>query len=527
MNFNHKSNKTMKNILQLSIIIIVLFATSFTTKAQDIKIIKGEEIRSKMQIRHIVGEIDDHLFTVFYAKKKFYLRSYNKDLSIGKSVEINMKYKDKKLTMHGMVKIMNHIYSLGEFNNKKTHKKYLLYQEYSPTSMKITKKWTILGEIPYQKKRRSGNFSFTYSQNKKRVLVYHYLPYKKGAKQKIAFSVLDSNMNKIWKTKVSLPYADNLFAIKDFEVDDAGNVYIVGKKWKGKAKDVIKGKINFSYVIVKYVEGGDNEQEFKLSLKNKYITQVKLAMDNDLNLICAGFYTNTKNIYSLGGSFLLKLNHEDGETMASNYKDFSVEFITSLLSKRKQQKAKKKKGKKVEMPEYDLDALVIRDDGGVLLVGERAYVVSHTYTDANGHSHTSYTYYTRNIIVVNFNPDGTVKWMRRVPKSQSSSSPYYLSYVSATYQDNIYFIYNDHVDNAKRKKESDFGHFNMRVKKANLVAYRINSEGETKYLPLFPAGKGATLVVPQHSMQLRETKDLILFSVYSKKQRLYRIEFDN
>jgi len=517
-----------KKLLLLSLLILSIFSFS-SISGQDIKIIKGEEIKSKMQIRHIVGEIDNLVYTVFYAKKKYYLRTYNTDLSIEKSVEINMTYKDKKLEMHGMAKIMDRIYSLGEFNNKKTHKKYLLYQEYSPNTLKIVKKWTVLGEIPYEKKRRSGNFSFAYSQNKKRVLVYHYLPYKRGAKQKIAFSVLDSNMNKVWGKKVSLPYADNLFQIKDFEVDDAGSVYIVGKKWKGKAKDVINGRINFTYVIIGYHQDGDDEQEYKLSLKDKYITQVKLAVDNDLNLICAGFYTNTHNVYSLGGSFLLKINNEDGDVMVSDYKDFSVEFITSLMSKRKQEKVKKKKkkGKSIEMPEYDLDALIIRDDGGVILIGERSYVVSHTYTDANGNMHTTYTYYAQNIIVVNFNPDGSIKWMRRVPKSQSSGSPYYLSYVSATYEDNIYFIYNDHIDNANKKNELEFRHFVVKAKKTNLVAYRINSAGETKYLPLFIAGKGNTLVVPQHSAQLRETKDLILFSTYGKKQKLYRIEFQD
>jgi hypothetical protein len=215
--------------------------------------------------------------------------------------------------------------------------------------------------------------------------------------------------------------------------------------------------------------------------------------------------------------------------MVSDYKDFSIDFITSLKSKRKKEKAKKKKkkGKTVEMPEYDLDALVLRDDGGVLLVGERNYVISHTYTDANGNMYTTYTYYSRNIIAVNFNPDGSVKWMRRIPKSQSSHSPYFLSYVSATYDDNLYFIYNDYVDNKNINNEIDFKHFAINRKKSNLVAYRINSEGETNYLSLFHAGKGNTLVVPNHSRQLRDSKDIIIFSTYGKKQKLYRIEFNN
>ncbi len=514
-----------KTLLLLAFLISIIGKSLL---AQDIKIIKGEEIKSKMSIVQIVGEFDNRVYTVFYAKKHYYLRTFKTDLSVDKSMEIPMKYKDKKLKMHSLVIIMDHLYSVGEFNNKKTHKKYLLYQEHDLNSLKVIKKWKVLGEIPYEKKRRSGDFSFSYSKNKKSVLIYHFLPSKKGAKQKIAFSVLDSNMNKLWSKNVSLPYTDELFAIRDFEVDDKGNVYIIGKKWKGKAKDVINKKINFSYIILGYSENEDNI-EYKLALKDKYITQVKLAMDNDRDLVCAGFYTNTKNIYSLGGSFLLKIDHESGDVEVSETKDFSVQFITSLLSKHKQEKAKKKKkkGKTIEMPEYDLDNLVIRDDGGVILIGERYYVVSHTYTNPSGVMTTTYTYYSENLIVVNFNPDGSIKWMRRVPKSQSSGTSYYLSYALATYENNIYFIYNDHINNAKVKNDEDRGHFNVRLKKANLVAYRINSEGETKYLPLFPAGKGNTLVVPRHSRQLKESKDIILFSQRGKTQKMYRVEFED
>ncbi|RUA27989.1 MAG: hypothetical protein DSY76_04885 [Bacteroidetes bacterium] len=516
----------MKNKLLL-IIIFFYFFNGKTLNAQEIKIIKGEMIKSKMEILQIVGEIDKRVYTVFYAKKNYYLRTYNKDLSVDKNVVIPMTYKDKKLEIHSLVMIMNHLYSLGQFNNKKTHKRYLLYQEHDPKTLKVIKKWQVLGEIPYEKRKRSGDFSFSYSENKKRVLIYHYLPYKKGSSQKIAFSVLDSSMNRLWHKEVTLPYTDELFAVKDFEVDDFGNVYVIGKKWKGKAVDIVNHKINFSFNILRYSED-DDQVEYKLALKDKYITQVKLAVDMQLNLICAGFYTNTKDLYSLGGSFLLKIEADGGDVVVSETKDFSTEFITSLLSKRKKEKAKKKKkkGKTIEMPEYNLDNLVIRDDGGVLLVGERDYIRTHVYTDANG-THTVYTYYSENIIVVNFNPDGTVKWMRRVPKSQSSSIPDYLSYVTVIHDDNIYFLYNDHINNAKVKRDEERGHFNVRASKSNLVAYRINSDGETEYLPLFAAANDDTLVVPNVSKQLKESQDVILYSDYGKRQRLYRIEFED
>ena len=520
-----------KKILLLSLLLFSIFAFN-TSYAQDISIIEGAEIKSKMSMIKVVGEFDNNVVAVFYSKKKYYLRSYNENLEIVKYKELDLSYKGKEMDYAGVVEIKNRLFSLARFNNKKTKKNYLLYQEIDPKTFNVIKKLSVLGEIPYSKKRNDGGFSFVYSQNQQRVLIYHFLPYDKGGKQKLAFSVLDSNLTKIWGKKITLPYSDKLFAIHDFEVDDEGNVYIIGKKWRGKRKDIVDGKVNFEFYILRYRKDESDNQEYKLALKGKYITQVKLAMDPKLNLICAGFYSNNKGYGGLGGSFMLKIDHKDGDIITSDYQDFSVEFMTSLMSKRKKEKAKKKskkmkkKGKSFEMPVYDLDNLVIRDDGGVLLVAEREFVISHTHTDANGNTYTTYTYYTNNIIVVNFNPDGSVKWMRRVPKSQSAGGTYYLSYVSATYEDNIYFIYNDYIKNKDIRDEKEFRHFAVNLKYANLVAYKINGKGETDYLPLFPAGKGSTLVVPKRSTQLKHSNDIILYSVAKKKQRLYRIVFE-
>jgi len=521
----------MKKTLLFSILFLLTIFSIESSKAQNINIIEGGEIKSKMNMIKIVGEFDNLVVTVFYAKKKYYLRTYDKNLDVKNYKELDLTYKGKKMEYAGMVEIKNRLFSLAVFNNKKTKKNYLLYQEIDPKSLDVIKKLSVLGEIPYSRKSNDGNFSFVYSQNQKRVLIYHSLPYDKGGRQKIAFAVLDSNLNKIWSKKVTLPYSDKLFSFYDVEIDDEGNVYMIGKKWKAKRKDIVGGQINFSFIILGYKKGGKESVEYKLALEDKYISQVKLVMDPKLNLICAGFYSNNKSD-GLGGSFFLKIDHDSGDIISSDYKDFSVDFMTSLMSKRKQEKMKKKdkkmkkKGKSLEMPDYDLDGLVIRDDGGVLLVAERYFVLSHTYTDGNGNMHTTYTYYTNNIIVVNFNPDGSVKWMRRVPKSQSSASTYYLSYVSATYEDNLYFIYNDYIKNKEIENENDFKHFNMSLKNANLVAYKIDSEGNTDYLPLFSAGKGSTLVVPQKSQQLKHSNDIILFSVARKMQRLYRIEFN-
>ncbi|RLD67772.1 MAG: hypothetical protein DRI84_01525 [Bacteroidetes bacterium] len=521
-----------KTLLFLSLMIIGIFCSQ-NAISQDIKIIEGAEIKSKMGIMKIVGEFDNQLVTVFYGKKKFYLRSYNRKLEVSSMTEIPMTYKKNQMAYATVIKLKNRLFVITIFNNKKSKKTYLLYHEVNPKTLEFNDDIKILGEIPFKSRYDKGDFSIVYSQNHKHILIYHLLPYNKGGKQKMAFSVLDSNLQKVWDKKITLPYADKLFKIVDYEIDDEGNVYVIGKQYKGKAKDIINNQINFNFIILGYFDQGDEEREYQLKEKDKYITDLRLAIDNKLNLICAGFYSGNKSYGAAGGSFLLKIEYESGEMTTSEYHKFDLEFITSLHSERKKAKAQKKaskkkaKGKEVELVNMDLRRLLLRDDGGVIMVGEQNYYTVHTYYNASTKSYTTtYHYYYNNIVIVNYNSDGSIKWKRLVPKRQSqTNSSYYLSFVPAIFQDKVFFVYNDNIKNSTIKKENEYVGYVPNYKKSELVAYRVDGDGETDRIPLFNTLKSKIIPVPRQSRQLDESGALIIFSKSRKIQRLYRIEF--
>jgi len=522
--------KTQQSIL---VLLILSFISFQNIKSQDIKVIEGAEIKSKMQIIKIVGDIDNKLITVTYSKKKYFIRTYNKDLEVSQVTEIPMVYKKKPMSYVNVVKIHKRLFVLSMFNNKKTKKTYLLYHELNPKTMKFTDDIKILGEIPFKSRYDKGDFSIVYSQNKKRILVYHMLPYNKGGKQKIAFSVLDSNLQKIWSKKLTLPYADKLFKIVDYDIDDKGNVYVIGKQYRGKAKDIIGGQVNFTFIILGYFDEGDEMQEYKLKEKDKYITDLRIAIDNDMNLICSGFYSGNKMYGAAGGSFLIKIDPESNEVSTSVFHKFSVDFINSLENERRKAKAKKKaakkkkKGKETELVNMDLRRLLLRDDGGVVLVGEQYFVTEITsYNSQTGATSTTYYYHYNNIVVVNFNSDGSLKWEKLIPKYQTQvNSPYYLSFVPVIFNDKIFFVYNDNIKNSSIKKESDYVGYVPNYKKTELVAYRIDFDGTSDRVVLFNTLKTKTIPVPKKSRQLDESDDLIIFTSARKLQRLFRVSF--
>ena len=518
----------MKKII---FILFVLILSISSVKSQDIKVIEGPEIKSKMRMIDIVGEIDHKIYTVFTAKRKFYIRAYNNDLEATNIMEIPSEYQKHPIAYEGTIKLQNRLYTLSVFNNKKSHKTYLLYQQVETDRLKPKGKLQVLGEIPFKSRYDKGDFNIFYSPDTSHILLYHVLPYNKGGKQKLSFSVLDSHLKKIWKKDVTLPYADKLFDLKDIAIDNYGNVYVIGKYYKGKRKDVINNRINFDYMIFAYLDKGNEEREYKLKEKERLIINLEVSIDAKQNLIVTGFYSHNLKDISAGGAFYMNVDRETGNVLNSEFHKFSIDFLTSYMTGKSKKKAvqkaekKKKKGKEEGMYALKLRPIVKRDDGGFLLLGEQHYVTSVT-TYSNNTWHTTYYYHYDHIIVVNFNPDGTVKWERIVPKNQVEvNASYYSSYVLSVFKDNVFLIFNDHILNTEQNiKAGKLYAFNRALKKSKLVACMIDKDGNMDRIDLMNATKTGTLPVIPKSEQL-DNGDVVIFSNYKKKQRLFKVEF--
>ena len=95
-----------------------------------------------------------------------------------------------------------------------------------------------------------------------------------------------------------------------------------------------------------------------------------------------------------------------------------------------------------ELYNYSLDELILRSDGGAVLVAEQFYVQEERYNDNpfgyggfgygyypyNPYSYsryrnnyqTDYYYNYNDIIVVNIRPTGEIEWASRIPKKQEN-----------------------------------------------------------------------------------------------------------
>ena len=290
--------------------------------------------------------------------QKIYIEKYNEDMKLKKAQEIDLRYKKKKRDFEKMLFLNGQFYLMTSFNNKAHKANYLFVQSIRKKTLTLSKNFTKIAETPARDEYREGKFNFHISKDSSKVLVYSQLPDQRKSNEVFSISVFDNEFKRLWEKRIQLPYPDNKFLVKDYRVDNNGNVYILGLLYDGQS-GLFKRNSSYQYVILAYTDEGEEEEEYNIDLKDKFITDLTFRVDKKGELICSGFYSD-KGTFSMKGTYFFKLDPKTREISNENFKEFDFDFVTEYYSDRKKKRAEKdeKSGndrRSVELFQYSLN----------------------------------------------------------------------------------------------------------------------------------------------------------------------------
>ncbi|MDH5381306.1 MAG: hypothetical protein OEW75_10665 [Cyclobacteriaceae bacterium] len=455
------------------------------------------------------------------------LEHYDNKLKQIKSVELDLSSNNARRTYEFIIELNNTLFLYSSFKNQKDKKNYLFVQTINKTNLKLNDDLKKIAEIDYSNnsKNNAGNYNFKLSRKKSKVLIYYNLPFDKKENERFGLHVFDSKMNQLWEKEIILPYEEKLFSVEDYDVDSNGNVHLLGIVYDEKVKVSRKGKPNYKYHILSYHNSGNDLREYTANIGGKFLTDMQIAINDNNDIICAGFYSNEGTV-SIMGSYFLKIDFKTREVITKSFKEFDLDFITQNFTERQEERAKKRadKGHNVEMYQFDLDDIILKDDGGAVLIGEQYYVRTVTTQTGNGTTTTTYNYFFNDIIAVSMNPDGSIDWAKKIPKRQITSNDggFYSSYYLAVYKDRLNFIFNDNIRNISDPDPTRVWPFTGR--KGIVVMVELNSRGEMTKQPLFASKEMGTIIRPVVAEQISQN-EVILFGQWKKNQRFARVLF--
>lgn len=471
--------------------------------------------------------------------QKIYIEKYNEDMKLRKAQEIDLRYKKKKRDFEKMLFLNGQFYLMTSFNNKAHKANYLFVQSIRKKTLTLNKKITKIAETPARDEYREGKFNFHISKDSSKVLVYSQLPNQRKSNEVFSISVFDNEFERLWEKRIQLPYPDNKFLVKDYRVDNKGNVYILGLLYDGQS-GLFKRNSSYQYVILAYTDEGEEEEEYNIGLKDKFITDLTFRVDKKGKLICSGFYSD-KGTYSMKGTYFFKLDPKTREISNENFKEFDFDFVTEYYSDRKKKRAERneKSGndrRSVELFQYSLNDLILRSDGGAVLVAEQYYVErddnnnnnfgypSSVYRYNNGlNNRVDYHYNYNDIIVVNIKPNGEIQWASRIPKRQETTNDggYYSSYAMAIVRDKICFVYNENGKNFGAKKNNRRYRFNG--SNSILTLTEIGMDGSVETYPLGSNRDEGIITRPKICKQIGK-REVAIFGEKGKRFKFGSLE---
>lgn len=304
-----------------------------------------------------------------------------------------------------------------------------------------------------------NKFDFIQSQDKKNVLIqYRKKPkYKRDTKSFdiIGMHAYDGNLNKLYSNELTMPYTERRMNNLDYQLDNNGNLYLLAKVFHDDSNEEKKHKkdVEANYHIELFlIKSGTNKIEIsKFDTKDKFINKLWLFDTGKEYLICGGFYSNGKGrIDDCDGITAFKIK-PDGVMYDTTYHEIPLEILNQYESQRTKNKNEKKERKKDDAKFADL---VLRDisvnpDGSIVLVGEQYKIVvsSNSYGPYGGGGQTT-TYFYSDMLVSKINTNGSLGWMKKIPKNQSGlKGQGGMSYKYFNANNNHYIIFLDNVKN--------------------------------------------------------------------------------
>ncbi len=330
-------------------------------------------------------------------------------------------------------------YSLWD---KKNEREQLFYREIDPVAGtfmgKATKLLSINGKVTgsmmmsgFYRFQVTDKFDILFSEDGKRMLVQYDKKLDRKERKEAAeapkvlsMAVYGSSMELEWKQDVKMPYNTDKMAIKDFLIDNKGDLCLVASVYHGsatKAKD--REDFEYAYEFIRSSGGGEWDIT-KLDLQPKGLRSMTLFEDKTGTLRAAGYYSNDRKRSTVDGLFVSGFNSSD-EMVNTGFYEIPNEIINMYTRAKEVKKNEKQeaKGEDIGFNHLTLSGIIQDDDGEILLIGEKQYITVECTTDSRGNTRCYNVYHADDLLVSQLGANGQLKWMQRIPKRVASRAP--------------------------------------------------------------------------------------------------------
>lgn len=482
--------------------------------------------------RNVLHRTDEHIYVQVYRKKATWIQLFNKDLRMLKEREIEMELDKEDHKWESMIFQEDRIVFFTSVYDKGKATNTLFARIYGIEDLAPQGALKKVHSIPAESKKDQGWFAVDEQPtgNGFQVRVKSSGLEKGDTKRKVMLFNADLTLEDEVEEDYQMPFERDEFDTESVVYAEDGSKVVVGRKYpekQEKRERKREGKPTYDMVLLAYGPQGGKPQVTTLQVGDRFLQDMTLSLPETGDILCAGFWGN-KGTWSVRGAYFMRLDRDSKEIVHQSFKEFDDDFITQHMTEKEAEKATKKaekKGGELEMMEFDLDEIILREDGGAILVGEqyRFYVTTTTTSTPNGGTTTTTTYHYvyNDIIAINISPEGDIEWAAKIPKRQHTRNDggRYSSYALAIKDDKMYFVFNDSGKNLMLLPGDKIHQFELKGKEALITLATVDGDGRVHREALLSPEKRDAILAPKECFQMED--DRMFIYAYRKNEYRY------
>ncbi|MBS1945372.1 MAG: hypothetical protein JST98_09300 [Bacteroidetes bacterium] len=488
------------------------------------------DVKENGNFEYVIGDAGNSTFLAVAVKKDLHIQRMD-GLKTAWQKPLDLKLDKKDLDLKKIILTKNNILVFASRYDKKDNENRLYVSTYDQSGMKPLKVLQPLSVIAADKAANSGSFSVSTSPDRSKVLVRITPPREKNGAERSKMEMYDDGMQLLWSQEFTLPYNDEEFLVEAQRADNDGTVMVLGIKYavKQERRELKRAnKATYEYHLLVYSGDSPAPKDNLISVPDKFLQDMTISLPETGDILCAGLFGN-KNSFNARGAYFLRLDRTTKQVQHASYKEFADDLITSYMTEKEADKAKKKadkKGEELELPSFTLHDIIHRDDGGAVLLAEQYRANQECYSDSKGNTYCSMHYFYNDVIAVNIDPQGNIEWATKVPKRQHSVNDLgqYSSFAVDVKGSNIYLVFNDTGENLFLKPGGKVEQFSLTGKDALVVLATIDSKGEVTREALFTPDRRDVILRPRDCVELKD-ESMFIYASRKKDYRYGLIEF--
>lgn len=356
---------------------------------------------------------------------------------------------------------------------------------------------TLITTIELSGNSLPDDFYLSSSKNNKMLLLSFNSEENKN-ETRINIIAFNDSLKSNFNSTFVVPYGNKNYYFINQGISNNGDVFLLGSN--NPLNKRIKDPSDLKNFLITGNKAFPSGRILEISFPDKFISDIGLAIDElNNNVVVAGYYSES-NPYSYAGVFYSAFDIATGEMKILREDKFPEKVLVKMFGEIKGRKNK-------ELNTFSIDKIILRSDGGAVVLSEAKYTTSNSYYDNFTRSYvTSTNYYYNNILAVSMNANGTIDWPVVIPKNQVTVNDfgYYSSYCMAVDDNKMHFIYN-----------------RFSGSKSNGMMYSVAANGEEQFTQLFSNQEEATLM-PGGALQIDDNV-IIIPAIHKRKVSLLKL----